>query len=66
MLLHRVATDQNVIYVYDNKVIIPLLENVLHESAKCVGCIGESKRHDQKLIRVIPCVTNDPFAIQIW
>jgi hypothetical protein len=45
MLLHRVVIDQNVVYVYNHKVIKPLLENVIHESAKCGGCIGESKRH---------------------
>jgi hypothetical protein len=50
MLFHRVAIDQNVIYVYDHKVIKPLLENVIHESAKCGECIGESKRHHQEFV----------------
>jgi hypothetical protein len=47
MLLHKVVIDQNVVYVYDYKIIKPLLENVIHECAKCGGCIGESKRHHQ-------------------
>jgi len=50
MFLHRVAIDQNVIYVYDHEVIKPLLENVIHESAKCGGHIGESKRHHQEFV----------------
>ncbi len=50
MLFHIVAIDQNVIYVYDHEVIKPLLENVIHESAKCGKCISESKRHHQKFI----------------
>ncbi len=40
MLRHRVAIDQNVIYVYDHKVIKPFSKNVIHEGAKCGGCIG--------------------------
>jgi hypothetical protein len=46
---HIVAIDQNLVYVYDHKVIEPLSKNVVHECAKCGGCINESKRH-QKLI----------------
>jgi hypothetical protein len=43
MLLHKVVIDQNVIYVHDHKVIKPLSDNVIHEGAKCGGCISESK-----------------------
>jgi len=50
MLFHRIVVEQNFIYVYDHKVIKPLLENVIHEGAKCGGCIGESKRHHQELV----------------
>jgi hypothetical protein len=45
MLFHKVVIDQNVVYVYDHKIIKPPPENVIHECAKCGGCIGESKRH---------------------
>jgi hypothetical protein len=45
MLLQGVTIDQNVIYVDDDEVIKPFLENVVHEGAKCGGCIGEPKRH---------------------
>jgi hypothetical protein len=45
MLLHGVAINQNVVYVDDHKVIKPLSENVIHEGAKCGGCICEPKRH---------------------
>jgi hypothetical protein len=47
MFLHKVIIDQNVVYVYDLKIIKPLLENVVHECVKCDKCIGESKRHHQ-------------------
>ncbi len=50
MLFHGVAIDQNVVYVYDREIIKPLLENVIHESAKCGGHIGESKGHHQELV----------------
>jgi hypothetical protein len=50
MLLQGAAIDQNVIYVDDNVVIKPFLRNVIHENAKCGGCIGEPKRHHQELI----------------
>ncbi len=63
MLLHRVAIDQNVVYVYDHEVIKPFPENVIHESAKPGGCIGESKRHHQELLGAIPCATSDLFFI---
>jgi hypothetical protein len=43
MFFHIVVIDQNVVYVYDHKIIKPLLENVVHECAKCGKCIGESK-----------------------
>jgi hypothetical protein len=70
MLLHAVAINQNVIYVDDDKVIKPLSENVIHEGAKCGGCIGESKMHHQELVGTIPCATSSffssPCAIQIW
>jgi hypothetical protein len=44
MFLQGATIDQNVVYVDDNKVIKPFPENVIHESAKCGGCIGEPKR----------------------
>jgi hypothetical protein len=58
MLLHGIAINQNVVYVNDHKVIKPLSENVIHEGAKCGGCIGESKRHHQELIGTIPYATS--------
>jgi hypothetical protein len=45
MLLHKVVIDQNVIDVYNHKIIKPLSKNVIHEGAKCGRCIGEPKRH---------------------
>jgi hypothetical protein len=50
MLLHKITINQNVIYAYDHKIIKPLSKNVIHEGAKCGGCIGESKMHLQKLV----------------
>jgi hypothetical protein len=50
MLFHKVVIDQNVIYMYDHKIIKPLLENVIHGFEKCGECIGESKRHHQELV----------------
>jgi len=47
VLFHRDVINQNVVYVYDHKIIKPLSENVIHECAKCGRCIGESKRHHQ-------------------
>jgi hypothetical protein len=45
MFLHGINIDENVVYVYDHKIIKPLSKDVIHECAKCGGCIGESKRH---------------------
>jgi hypothetical protein len=50
MFLHRIVIDQNVVYVYDHKVIKPLSENVVHEGATRGACVGEFERHHQKLI----------------
>jgi hypothetical protein len=50
MLLHGVAINQNVVYVDNHKVVKPLSKNVIHEGAKCGGCIGEPKWHHQKFI----------------
>jgi hypothetical protein len=47
MFLQGATIDQNVVYVDDDKIIEPFLENVIHESAKCGGCISEPKRHHQ-------------------
>jgi hypothetical protein len=50
MLLQGAIKDQNVIYVNDHKIVKPFPENVIHESTKCGGCIGEPKGHHQELI----------------
>jgi len=50
MLLQGTTIDQNVIYVDDHKIIKPFTENVIHENAKCGGCIGEPKGHHQEFI----------------
>jgi hypothetical protein len=50
MLLQEATIYQNVVYVDDDKVIKPFLENVIHESAKCGGCVGEFKRHHQEFV----------------
>jgi hypothetical protein len=63
MLLHRAVIDQNVVYVDDDEIIKPFLENVIHESVKCGECIGEPKRHHQELVRAIPCAANSLFFI---
>jgi hypothetical protein len=42
--------DQNVIYVENHKVIKPFPKNVIHETTKCGGCIGEPKGHHQELL----------------
>jgi hypothetical protein len=48
MFIHLVTINQNVVYVYDHKIIKPLLENVVDECAKCGECIGESKKYHQE------------------
>jgi hypothetical protein len=50
MLLQGAVIDQNVVYVNNHKVIKPFLENVIHENAKCGGCISEPKGHHEKLV----------------
>jgi hypothetical protein len=50
MLLQGATIDQNVVYVNDDKVIKPFSENVIHESAKHGGCVGEPKRHHQEFV----------------
>jgi len=50
MLLQGAIIDQNVVYVDDDKIIKPFSENVIHESAKCGGCVGEPKRHHQEFV----------------
>jgi hypothetical protein len=50
MLLQGATINQNVIYVDDYKIIKPFLENVIHKSAKCGGCISEPKGHHQELV----------------
>jgi len=50
MLLQGATIDQNVIYVDDDKVIKPFPENVIHENAKCGGCVGEPKKHHQDFV----------------
>jgi hypothetical protein len=50
MLLQGVTIEQNVIYADNYKVIEPFPENVIHESAKCGGHIGEPEGHHQELI----------------
>jgi hypothetical protein len=55
MLFHKVVIDQNVVYVYDHKIIKPLAKNVVHECAKCGECMGECKMHHQELVKAIPC-----------
>jgi hypothetical protein len=37
MLLHRVVINQNVVYVYDHKIIKPFPENVVHNVQDVVG-----------------------------
>jgi hypothetical protein len=50
MLFQKVVIDQKVVSVYNHKIIKPLLENVVHECAKCGMCIGESKQHHQEFV----------------
>ncbi len=50
MLLQGATIDQNVVYVDDDKIIKPFLENVIQESAECGKCIGEPKRHHQEFV----------------
>jgi hypothetical protein len=50
MLFQGPTIDQNVVYVDNDKVIKPIPENVIHESAKCGGCVGEPKRHHQEFV----------------
>jgi hypothetical protein len=65
MLLHGATINQNVVYVDDHKVIKPLSENVIHEGAKCGGCIGEAKRHHQEFVGTIPCAASGLFLIPL-
>jgi hypothetical protein len=55
VLFQGTIIDQNVVYVDDHKVIKPFLKNVIHESAKCSGCIGEPKGHHQELLSHTLC-----------
>ncbi len=50
MFLHGIAIDQNVVYVYNHKVIKLFPKNVIHECAKCGECISESERHHKELV----------------
>jgi hypothetical protein len=50
MFLQGASIDQNVVYVDNNKVIKSFSENVIHENAKCGGCVGELERHHQKFV----------------
>jgi hypothetical protein len=63
MLLQEITIDQNVVYVDDDKVIKPFLENIVHESAKCGRCIGEPKRYHQEFVWVIPHAISSFFFI---
>jgi hypothetical protein len=51
MFFQGATIDQNVVYVDDDdKVIKSFLGNVIHESAKCGGCVSEPKRHHQEFV----------------
>jgi hypothetical protein len=50
MFFQGAIIDQNVVYVEDYKVIKPFPENVIHESAKCGGGIGEPKGHHHEFV----------------
>jgi hypothetical protein len=50
MFFQETTIDQNVVYLDDHKVIKPFPENVIHESAKCGGCIGEPKGHHHEFV----------------
>jgi hypothetical protein len=50
MFFEGATIDQNVVYVNDYKIIKPLSKNVIHESAKCGGCIGEPKGHHLEFV----------------
>ncbi len=66
MFFHKVVINENVVYVNNYKITKPLSKNVVHECAKCDKCIGESKRHHQKLIQAKPCVANNIFFIPFY
>jgi hypothetical protein len=53
MLLQGATIDQNVVYVDDHKIIKPFAKNVIHESAKCDGCIGEPYLYDPGITSVM-------------
>jgi hypothetical protein len=50
MFFEGATIDQNVVYVDDHKVIKPLPEDVIHDSAKCGRCIGELKGHHHEFV----------------
>ncbi len=58
MLFHIVVIDQNVIYVYNHKIIKPFPENVIHECGKCGKCTNEPKKHHQEFVWAIPCAAS--------
>jgi hypothetical protein len=70
MLVHGATINQNVVYVDDHKIIKPFAENVIHESAKCCGCIGSPKGitknlYEPYLVRQA-VFSSSPSLILIW
>ena len=48
LMFDRIAgIDENVIQIYDDKLVSIVSENVIHHMLKYGGCICKSDRHDQ-------------------
>jgi hypothetical protein len=39
-------------------------KNFIHQALKCSGCIGQPKRHNQKLVMAV--LNSSPEPILIW
>ena len=55
MILERGAIHHDIVQVYDHKSVEEWLEHLVHERAKCGGCINKAKRHHKEFERPVPC-----------
>jgi len=70
MFFHRIIIDQNVIYVYDHKVIKPLSEDVFMKVQNVAGALVNPKgitknSYEPYFVRQV-VFSSSPFVIQIW
>ena len=53
MLIKRGAIHHYVVQVHDHKTIEEWLEHLVHECAKCGGCISKAKRQHKEFKRLV-------------